>query len=84
MLATRPVKTSVKTLIRRALRTRHDAETVNIACKSGDIFCTFPGGGGKRVPFGNVADYSAHRKESGSVVLRAGSSVLFTFGPQVR
>lgn len=79
----RPVKTSIRALIRRALRNRYDAETVKIG-EEGSITCTFAGGRGKQVPFGNVSDYTADRTESGCVALYAGSSLVFTFGPKMR
>lgn len=74
----RPVKTSIRALVRRALRNRYDAETVKIS-QDGNITCTFAG---KHVPFGNVSDYTADRTESGCVALCAGSSIVFKFSPE--
>lgn len=74
----RPVKTSIRALIRRALRNRYDAETVKIS-EEGSITCTFAG---KQVPFGNASDYAAVRTESGCVALCAGSSIVFKFSPE--
>lgn len=78
---TKPPKTSMKTLIRRALKNRFDMSDVRIM-RDGTVVGSV-GGNYSDIPFGNVSEYTWDRTDAMNVRLLRNGNVVFTFAYDV-